>query len=299
MPSRAHEIPLRIIQNQPALASVLLKESLGFDVPHHTEALPTTSVLTNCDPKELNSDGATLLRDGTRNVLAVVVERQHDRDKEKRASWPAYLVNLHVRLECPAVLVVLCPDDAMARWCAKPISIGHPGFVLRPLVIGPGNTPVVTDVEQARAMPELAVLSAYAHGDTDPRTLKTVVEALDSTAPKNRTFYYDYVLAGLQEAARKELEGLMALDTYKWQSDFARKYVGMGREEGRAEGREEGREEGRAAEAANSVLLFLDARGLTVSDEVRQRVEACTDLETLRTWIRRAGEVERAEDIFG
>ncbi|WP_338036946.1 hypothetical protein [Nocardiopsis akebiae] len=60
-----------------------------------------------------------------------------------------------------------------------------------------------------------------------------------------------------------------------------------------------GREEGRAAEAANSVLLFLDARGLTVSDEVRQRVESCTDLETLRTWIRRAGEVERAEDIFG
>lgn len=79
----------------------------------------------------------------------------------------------------------------------------------------------------------------------------------------------------------------MALDTYKWQSDFARKYVRMGREEGRA------------AEAANSVLLFLDARGLTVSDEVRQRVDSCTDLETLRTWVRRASEVERAEDIFG
>ncbi|WP_238346915.1 hypothetical protein [Nocardiopsis dassonvillei] len=84
---------------------------------------------------------------------------------------------------------------------------------------------------------------------------------------------------------------MTALDTYKWQSDFARKYVGMGREEGR--------EEGRAAEAANSVLLFLDARGLTVPDEVRQRVNSCTDLETLRMWIRRASEVERAEDIFG
>ncbi|MFF8764425.1 hypothetical protein ACF07Q_07910 [Nocardiopsis dassonvillei] len=84
---------------------------------------------------------------------------------------------------------------------------------------------------------------------------------------------------------------MTALDTYERQSDFARKYVRTGREEGR--------EEGRTAEAANSVLLFLDARGLTVSDELRRRVESCTDLETLRTWIRRAGEVERAEDIFG
>lgn len=82
----------------------------------------------------------------------------------------------------------------------------------------------------------------------------------------------------------------MALDTYKWQSDFARKYVRMGREEGR--------EEGRAAEAANSVLLFLDARGLTVSDEVRQRVSSCTDLETLRAWVLRSTKVERAEDLF-
>ncbi|WP_159942619.1 MULTISPECIES: hypothetical protein [unclassified Nocardiopsis] len=288
MPSREHEIPLRIIQNQPALAAVLLRESLGFEVPPYTEALSTTSVLTNCDPKELNSDGATLLRDGIRNVLAVVVERQNKPDRGKRASWPAYLVNLHVRLECPTVLVVLCPDEATARWCAGPISIGHPGFDLVPLVIGPGNTPVITDVERARAVPELAVLSA--HGDAEPLTLKAVVEALDATDPRNRTFYYDYVLAGLNETARKELEGLMSADTYKWQSDFARKYVGLGREEGR--------EEGRAAEAANNVLLFLDARGLTVSDEVRQRVESCTDLETLRGWVRRSTAVERAEDLF-
>ncbi|MFD6950881.1 hypothetical protein A6A08_19255 [Nocardiopsis sp. TSRI0078] len=291
MPSREHEIPLRIIQNQPALAAVLLHESLGLDVPHHTEALSTTSVLTNCDPKELNSDGATLLRDGDRNVLAIVVERQNSPDRGKRASWPAYLVNLHVRLECPAVLVVLCPDEAMARWCAKPISVGHPGFDLTPLVVGPGNTPVITDVDRAREMPELAVLSAHTHGDAHPLTLKAVVEALDATAPRNRPFYYDYVLAGLNEAARKELEGLMSVDTYEWQSDFAREYVGMGREEGR--------EEGRAAEAADNVLLLLDARGLAVSDQVRRRVESCTDLRTLRAWVRRAATVEHAEDLFG
>ncbi|GAA0995190.1 hypothetical protein [Nocardiopsis tropica] len=286
MPSRAHEIPLRIIQNQPAMVPVLLRESLGIDVPHHTEAVSTSSVLTNCDPKELNSDGATLLRDGTRHVLAVVVERQHGRDSGKRASWPAYLTTLNLRLKCPAVLVVLCPDEAMVRWCATPIEVGHPGFVLTPLVIGPGTTPVVTDLEQARALPELAVLSAYAHGNTQPGTLKAVVEALESTAPEHRAFYYDYVLAGLNEAARKDLEGLMSVDTYEWQSDFARKYVGLGREEGREEG------------VARSVIGFLVARGFTVSDEVRERIESCSDLDVLESWVTKAVSVQSPEQLF-
>ncbi|HIY42913.1 MAG TPA: hypothetical protein H9836_17545, partial [Candidatus Nocardiopsis merdipullorum] len=233
MPSREHEIPLRIVQNQPALAPVLLKEALDFEVPQYTEAVLTSSVLTNCDPKEWNSDGAVLLRRDGQDVLAVVIERQTGRDGEKRYSWPAYLATLYGRLKCPAVLVVLCPTDSVAQWCAEPIGTGHPGFVLRPLVIGPSGTPVVTDPARARQLPELAVLSAYSHGDTEPRTLWAVVEALDATSAEHRTFYYDYVLAGLGEAAREKLEGMMAANTYEWQSDFARKYVGIGREEGR------------------------------------------------------------------
>ncbi len=159
-----------------------------MDVPPHTEILNTSSVLTDCDPRELNSDGAVLLRDGTREVMAVAVERQMGRDLEKRLTWPAYLVNLHTRLKCPTLLVVLCPTEALARWCSAPIRTGHPGFDLVPLAIGPERMPVVTDPDQARALPELAVLSARAHGGTDPRTLRAVVEALDSTAGDNRAF---------------------------------------------------------------------------------------------------------------
>ena len=196
------------------------------------------------------------------------------------------------------MLVVLCPSEAMARWSAKRISIGHPGFDLVPLTIGPSRMPIVVETEQARALPELAVLSAHAHGDTDPRTLKAAVEALDSTSENNRAFYYDFILVGLNEAARKDLEGLMSVATYEWQSDFARKYVGMGREEGREKGRKEGREEGRLGAATQHVITILETRGLTVSDEVRARITDCTDLETLEKWLRRAVTVERPEDLF-
>ena len=289
MPTREHEIPLRLVQNQPALAPALL-ESLGFEVPRRTEALNTSSVLTNCDPKEFNSDGAVVLRQGTENVMALVVERQHGHDQGKRRSWPAYLVTLHVRLECPTMLLVLCPSEAVARWCAQPIRTGHPGFDLSPLAIGPSRVPKISDEQQARNLPELAVLSARVHGDSDPGPLRAVVEALDSTAEENRAFYYDYVLAGLNEAARKELEGLMTVETYEWQSDFARKYVGIGREEGR--------QEGRTSEAVKSVISILQTRGFTLSAEVRERIESCTDLPTLEQWVPAAVKVDRPEDLF-
>jgi hypothetical protein len=102
----------------------------------------------------------------------------------------------------------------------------------------------------------------------------------------NRAFYYDYVLSGLNEAARKELESLMAVETYEWQSDFARKYVGIGREEGRA------------SEAVQSIIAVLEARELTLTPEIRERIEACTDLETLRKWVPAAARVRRPEDLF-
>ncbi|MFD3686026.1 hypothetical protein ACFWTE_14540 [Nocardiopsis sp. NPDC058631] len=135
-------------------------------------------------------------------------------------------------------------------------------------------------------MPELAVLSAKAHGDDDFRTLDAAMDALNAISPDRRAFYYDYVLAGRSHAARKYLEDLMAVDTWEWQSDFARKYVGIGREEGRAE------------EAARNVVLILDARGLKVSDEVRRRIGSCTDLDVLETWIRRSATIQSTEQLF-
>ncbi|OOC55563.1 MULTISPECIES: hypothetical protein [Nocardiopsis] len=82
----------------------------------------------------------------------------------------------------------------------------------------------------------------------------------------------------------------MSVGTYNWQSDFARKYVGIGREEGREEGLEEG--------LAQGVVLFLTARGFEVSDRTRQRIESCDDLDTLRTRVHRSAKVDSPEELF-
>ncbi|WP_033353323.1 hypothetical protein [Nocardiopsis xinjiangensis] len=78
----------------------------------------------------------------------------------------------------------------------------------------------------------------------------------------------------------------MSVNTYEWQSDFAREYVGLGREEGRR------------AEAVDQILVFLNERDLVPSEEQERRIRSCEDLETLRTWMRRVIKVRTVDELF-
>ena len=63
-------------------------------------------------------------------------------------------------------------------------------------------------------------------------------------------------------------------------------------------GKLEGRLEGQIAMATANVLDFLEARGFTVSDLLRVRVQSSTDLEQLRRWVRRAAVITNADELF-
>jgi hypothetical protein len=53
----------------------------------------------------------------------------------------------------------------------------------------------------------------------------------------------------------------------------------------------EARLEGRA------VLTVLDARGVPVSDDIREQILACADLDLLDTWLRRAATATSADEV--
>lgn len=189
------------------------------------------------------------------------------------------------------MLLVICPEAGTASWCAAPIELG-PHSVLTPPVLGPAQVPVVTDPIRASRSPELAVLSAMAHG-THPDREKifiAMLEALRSVDAQHATLYHDIVFAALPEAARRHPEALMTT-TYEYQSDFVRKYVHQGRDEGRAEGRAEGE--------ATALLAVLAARGIEVPEDARARITSCTDLDQLETWIRRAVTASSVRELFG
>lgn len=76
------------------------------------------------------------------------------------------------------------------------------------------------------------------------------------------------------------------LQGYEYRSEFARKYFAEGEARGEARGE------------AKSVLTVLDARGVAVPTEIRDRILSCDDLDQLQKWLRLALEVNRATDLL-
>jgi len=284
MVSMKHEGLLALFRNRPTLAAELLQEALGVELPPWSEARVESAEFTQVVPTEYRADLVILLLDG-KPILAIVVEVQLSRDENKRASWPLYLTSLRSRVGCPVVLLVVAPDAAVARWCARPIELGHPGFVLRPLVLGPEAIPVIVDEKAAREDPELAVLSAIAHGrneEVGEAIARAVLSAAQGLDDERCSFYVDLTMASLSAAIRRTLEELMKSGKYEYQTELVRKWIVQGRHEGEID----------------ALLEVLDARGLEVDAEARKRILACEDLAQLKVWLRKAVTASSAQELF-
>ncbi|HYI03184.1 hypothetical protein [Hyalangium sp.] len=291
MASMLHEGLLALFRNRPTLAPELIQDALGLGLPAWSEARVESAEFTQVVPTEYRADLVVLLLEG-KPIFAIVVEVQLSRDEDKRKTWPLYLTSLRSRVGCPTALLVVAPDKAVARWCAQPIELGHPGFVLQPLVVGPDAIPVIVDEQVAGRDPELAVLSAMAHGHEEVGL--AIVQAIMSTAKgleEDRSkLYVDLAVSTLSEAARRFLEALMKSGRYEYQTDFVRRWVAEGREKGLQEGLQEG-------ERA-SLFEVLDARGLEVDEAARGRIMACTDLTQLKLWLRKAATAHSTQELF-
>jgi hypothetical protein len=97
-------------------------------------------------------------------------------------------------------------------------------------------------------------------------------------------FYGDLVLNSANEATRKALEAKMK--GYEYQSDFVKKCVAQGRNEGRAE------------EAARAVLTALRVRRITVSADEQARILASKDPAQLERWHERAIVAASVAEVF-
>jgi hypothetical protein len=299
MPTPKHEALTELFRHRPALAAEILERFLHLDVPGHKEARLAGGDLPKLMPAERRADAVVMLHqepaeqgDQARPALAIAVEVQLRVDRRKRRTWPDYLTGLHSRYECPAILLVVCPERRTAAWAAEPIVIGHPEFVLRPLVLGPDRVPVITDVAEAVAGTELAVLSGIAHG-TDQAVRNAVFTALAVFSAQDMNLaalYADVIVTELPMALRKMAEEELRAKTREYGSDFAKSY--------HAQGKREGREEGRAEGEAKSVLTVLATRGIEVTPDQESRIRQCTDLEQLSSWLRRAVTAESADQVL-
>ena len=258
MSSYIHELLIILFRNRSNSAVDLLR-AIDVNVPEYDEVRIESSDLGNVQPAEYRADRVLFLERAACKVLGIIVEVQLACDKDKPYVWPAYIANLRARHRCPACLLVVTTDDSVTRWAQRPIELG-PGTRCHPWVVGPSNTPAVTELHEARENIELAVLSAIAHAQNADIALATcialatLVENAEIDDERCR-LYFDLVIKALSESNPDLAEIIMNSIGYEYQSDFARRYVAQGRTEGKAEGKAEGRMEGRI-----EILLKLLAR---------------------------------------
>jgi hypothetical protein len=222
----------------------------------------------------------------------LLVESQTDPSEQRRRRWPYYIAYLHDKHECPVLLLVVCSKPETAEWGREPIVIGLPSLssmIVTPVVLGPDNVPVVSSIPEAASDIPFTVLSALTHsrGPEARAILESLAAALDTIDTVAAMELAEFIEAGLGSTPGQQIwKVLMATNTYSYVSEL--------RSQGRAEGHAEGLAEGEAA----AILRVLARRGVDVDDASRQRIESCTDIEVLGTWLDRSLDAEQASDIF-
>lgn len=292
MPSTAHETLVELFRSCPALATELLRRVPGIEVPAGARLRVSSSAFADLTAREYHADLVLRLEDAAGHaLLSIILEIQLNRDARKRYTWPVYLTAERARSRCPVLLMVIALSRRVARWCDRPIPLDPLGSTVHPLVIGPERIPSITDPDIARALPELAVLSAAAHGRA-PDAERIVLAALAACEPLDATratLYTDFILTRLATSLRKALEALMPFENYRPRNKLIRRYFDAGREQGLEDGREQGQ---RAL-----LTQMLETRFGPLPAPEAERLRAA-DTEALLRWSKRILTARSLDEVF-
>jgi len=295
MPSILHQTLCELFHARPHLAAELLEAARLLPTAANVEGELLPADLSQSSAPEYRADVVVKLSGDAE--MTVIIEAQLQPDPTKPFSWPVYVAVAQSQRRGKVALLVLTLDESTARWAARPVAVGITG-TLRPVVIGPKSLPVVTELSQAIENPEIAVLSALAHGrrKVGAQVGRVAAEAARSLDAERRRLYTDLILQHLNGAARRALETLMIKD---WQpeSEFlraidARQEAAI---EARGEARGEARAEARGVRRVLAKLLKLKFGPLPA--EVTLRVENAK-LDELNVWSDRILEAKTLAEVF-
>ena len=152
-----------------------------------------------------------------------------------------------------------------------------------------------------KADPELAVLSAMAHGrDIDPEKAAQIAIAAFTASvqldPDRSVLYADLVAASLSEAARKTLQA-MDPAKYEYQSEFIKRPFFEGIEKGIEKGLEQGLQQGRHDGQAELVLKLLSSRFGSLPEALIAKVQGAAN-EDLQRYAERLLSAGSLDDVF-
>jgi hypothetical protein len=297
MPSSWHDSAIGLLTGDPGTVMEIVATLTGDDLGRGLATRVEPPNFNDRPSTDFEADAVIVAGPKHDPARAVIVEVQRRQSNVKLAQLPRYAAALWLLLRCPVDVLVICPDDRTAAWYSRSISTSLRGYTLYPVALRPSDVPVITDPADAAARPAMAALSVAHHG-LAPGVCEAFATALGSLPPEEAAKYNEYALDLSPLVVQEILEEIMASTSWPVHSRFAKEHFGRGLAEGRAEGKAEGKAEGRAEGEADAVLRVLEARGLEVTWDDRDRITGCTDLTQLRTWVTRAVTVEKASDLF-
>jgi len=289
MVTSTHEASHRIFQEHPEVLTPVF-EALGLPPPRKAVISALTPDATEIRPLERRVDSVLKVEPSEGDGFLVAIEAQTKRAPDKGINWAYYVAYLHAKFGLPVLLVTVCRNPATATWAAGPFNCRVGTWttqITQPFVLGPGNTPLITDESVVARQSAIAAFSAMVHSES-----KKITAILDTLARGMRFFdkgtamyWCELVEVGLGETpARETWRGLQKL--------VATYFPGHGTlfEETYLAGKTEDR--------ASLVLRALEKRGIPVSQDIHDRITSCTDLDTLTLWFDRALTATTAEELF-
>ena len=281
--SEIHAALSELFRDFPGLAAELAAEFGGV-------ALPDGYTARTDDPtiKLLNRivDAVSLVQDAEGvNRAAIEVEIQMRVEEDKLETWPTCMWAGRARWKCDSHMLVISPRENVVAWASQPIVNGD--SVTRVIPVGPGRVPRITDPEQARASPGLALLSSamYARRPEGQAVVAAAVAALRSLP---RAVAQKYISLALHTRDPDEIRRIFE-DTMQAHQEQP--------EEPLYNGWKEFLREEAVKEQARILIRQLERRGFA-DPASRERVLACTDGAQLDTWLDRVLVATSAAEVF-
>jgi hypothetical protein len=289
MPTAAHEVPLQLLHERPALLAALL-EKLGPGAPVGLLE-PIDANLRFADPAEVRPD--LLFRAERPRWLLLELQNRVDDAKGRRWLMAAAL-QFNATGEMGEV-VVLTSSRRVAKW-AKKVAHVRGDFGSR-LGLSPVVLPIVGKAIDAlldEAHPELAFFAAWAvrgrRGPEARRVVGRAVELTDRLPDALRDAAARAIFAVLRAPLLDHLKEIAMNPDQLPETRAARRFRRFFEDQGKREGILEGKRE--------ALLTILAARGWSPAAEEAETIAACSDAAIVDQWLVRATSAASVAEVL-
>lgn len=281
MPSPWHDSITEMVDDKPEFAITLLRDVLGLEDVPRTHAHLGPNVFNTRPSHDLIADQVVIVGPDQDPDHVIIVEAQKEPLEPKLVKMAKYSAAAWLQYDCPADVLVICPDKKTAAWYAQPVVTGMGASHFRARALFPELVPAMTKPDEVAADPQLAVLSVAYHG-SDERVADAFLSGIESLGEEEAAQYHEYAFALSSQSVRDLLRRIMSTTHWPVYSDLAKEHFGKGE----------------LKNQRDTLMMIIEERGITLTVKQAKLIDDNNDLDQLKEWSRAAITAESADDIF-